>query len=77
MTTMNISLPDEMKAWVDLQVRKRAFASSSEFFRDLIRRQREVEEFREFIMEGVNSGMPETTDAEFFESLRARAGAEQ
>ena len=47
MTTMNISLPDDMKAIVDEQVRLKGYSSSSEYIRDLIRRQRnDIEEFR-------------------------------
>ena len=57
MSTMNISLPDDMKDWVDAQVRARGFMSASEFIRDLIRQQREdIEELREKLLEGMNSG---------------------
>ena len=57
MSTMNISLPDDMKDWVDAQVRARGFMSSSEFIRDLIRQQREdIEALREKLLEGLNSG---------------------
>lgn len=57
MSTMNISLPDDMKDWVDAQVRARGFMSASEFIRDLIRQQREdIEELREKLLEGLNSG---------------------
>ena len=57
MSTMNISLPDDMKDWVDAQVRARGFMSASEFIRDLIRQQREdIEALREKLLEGLNSG---------------------
>jgi putative addiction module CopG family antidote len=37
MATMNISLPDEMKAHVEAQVETGRFANSSDYIRDLIR----------------------------------------
>lgn len=72
MSTMNISLPDDMKDWVDAQVRARGFMSSSEFIRDLIRQQREeIEELREKLLEGLNSG-PGIPADEFFADLSQR-----
>lgn len=40
MGTMNISLPDPMKAWVEEQAKSGRFANSSDYVRDLIRRDR-------------------------------------
>lgn len=37
MTTMNISLPDDMKAFIEHEVAQEGYASASEYFRDLIR----------------------------------------
>ncbi len=37
MTTMNISLPDEMKAFVEDQMAHEGYASASEYLRALIR----------------------------------------
>ena len=37
MTTMNISLPDEIKAFVEAQLAQNGFASASEYLRALIR----------------------------------------
>jgi antitoxin ParD1/3/4 len=39
MATMNISLPDQMKAWVEEQTRDGRYANSSDVVRDLIRRE--------------------------------------
>jgi antitoxin ParD1/3/4 len=59
MVTMNISLPDDMKAFVDEEVRTRGFMSSSEYVRDLIRQQREeISVLREKVLAGINSGTP-------------------
>lgn len=35
-TTINISLPDSMKAFVDQRVKARGYASHSEYLRDLV-----------------------------------------
>jgi len=37
MTTMNISVPDEMKAFVEAQMAQEGYASASEYLRSLIR----------------------------------------
>ena len=37
MTTMNISVPDEMKAFVEAQMALEGYASASEYLRALIR----------------------------------------
>ena len=38
MTTMNISLPDEMRAFVEEQLKSGGYSTASEYIRDLIRR---------------------------------------
>ena len=69
---MNISLPDDMKAYVDEQVRLKGYSSSSEFIRDLIRQRRnEIEELRAKIIEGMESGDPQSAE-EVIARLRAR-----
>jgi antitoxin ParD1/3/4 len=37
MTTMNISLPEEMKAFIEAQMAEEGYASASEYLRTLIR----------------------------------------
>lgn len=41
MATMNISLPDAMKQWVEAQVESGRYANSSDVVRDLVRREQE------------------------------------
>ena len=56
MTTMNISLPDEMKAFVESQLAREGYASASEYLRDLIRDDRKRRAKRELeskILEGL------------------------
>jgi antitoxin ParD1/3/4 len=40
MATMNISLPDEMKQWVEDQTAGGTYANASDYVRDLIRKDR-------------------------------------
>jgi antitoxin ParD1/3/4 len=70
---MNISLPDGLKAFVDQQVSERGFASSSEFVRDLIRKELDRQHLRGLIMEGAESPVAGPADKAYFERLRARA----
>ena len=38
MATMNVSLPDEMKEWVEAQAANGRFANVSDYIRDVVRR---------------------------------------
>lgn len=41
MTTMNITLPDSLKSFVDDQVARRGYGISGEYVRELIRKDQE------------------------------------
>lgn len=71
MATMNISLPDDLKAFVDAQVAEHAYGSTSEYLRELIRKQRDVEKLRGMLLEGFNSGSAEPVTPDTFKRLRA------
>jgi antitoxin ParD1/3/4 len=73
MGTMNVSLPDSMKSFVDEQVAGRGFGTSSEYVRELIRRDQERLKLRAALLEGASSRPAGPADAAYFESLRARA----
>jgi antitoxin ParD1/3/4 len=77
MATMNISLPDDMKDFVDEQVRTGGFMSSSEYVRDLIRHQKDIADFRALIKAGEESGDPVVADEEWMAALMARHGLAQ
>ncbi|OUL89719.1 type II toxin-antitoxin system ParD family antitoxin [Paraburkholderia hospita] len=72
MTTMNISLPDALKSFVDEQVSERGYGTSSEYVRELIRRDQQRQHLRALLVEGAASGPTAPVDAPYFESLRAR-----
>ncbi len=75
MATMNISLPDELKEFVDAQVAEQGYTSSSEYLRELIRKQRDVEMLRGLLLDGVRSGPAAPMASDFFAQMRARARA--
>lgn len=72
MTTMNISLPEALKGFVDEQVAGGAYGSSSEYVRDLIRKEQDRQKLRALVLEGLESGIEGPLDAEYFDELRAR-----
>jgi antitoxin ParD1/3/4 len=72
MSTMNVSLPDELKSFVDERVDHGGFGSTSEYVRDLIRRDQERERLRGLLLEGAASPTGPLADDSYFKSLRTR-----
>ena len=72
MSTMNISLPDALKSFVDEQVSQRGYGTSSEYVRELIRRDQDRLQMREMLMAGGASAPSSPADARYFEGLRSR-----
>ena len=70
---MNISLPDSLKHFVDQQVAGRGYGTSSEYVRELIRRDKERQHLRDLLLEGASSAATEPVDANYFDGLRDRA----
>ena len=65
MATLNVSMPDAMREWIDAQVDGGAYANASDYIRDLIRHdQREREALRLALIEGEKSGRSHRTVAE-------------
>ena len=69
---MNISLPDDLKSFVDSRIRKEGYGSSSEYMRELIRRDRDRAHFRQYLLEGVTAKPAGRMDAAYFASLRKK-----
>lgn len=70
MSTMNISLPESLKTFVDLQVSQRGFGTSSEYVRELIRKDQERLHLRELILNGAISAPTAPVNAAYFDGLR-------
>jgi antitoxin ParD1/3/4 len=72
MGTMNVSLPDSLKAFVEQQVAQRGYGTSSEYVRELIRRDHDRAILRSLILDGAASAPAEPADDAYFDGLRAR-----
>lgn len=77
MATMNVSLPDQMKDWVEARLKDAAFANTSDYVRHLIRldqeRQQAIAELQAEVDKGLASGIAEEFD---FDAFIARKRAE-
>lgn len=72
MSTMNISLPDSLKAFVDQQVSERGYGTSSEYVRELIRRDQDRLQLRKLLLAGASSAPTAPVSETYFEGLRER-----
>ncbi len=66
MTTLNISLPESMREFINQQIDSGGYSTASEYIRHLIRQDQEKAEKKQIeklLLEGLNSGKPvEITD---------------
>ena len=60
MATLNISVPDEMRAFIDARVKTGEYQSASDYLGDLIRHDRE--ETERLLVEGLESGTARPID---------------
>jgi antitoxin ParD1/3/4 len=72
MSTMNVSLPDELKSYVDEQVGVGGYGSTSEYVRDLIRRDKDRQQLRRVLLDGAASSPGPVADGSYFTSVRDR-----
>lgn len=67
---MNISLPDNLKSFVDEQVDQRGYGTSSEYVRELIRRDQDRVRLRGLLIDGATSAPAVKADDAYFDALR-------
>jgi antitoxin ParD1/3/4 len=72
MSTMNISLSDSLKTFVDEQVSQRGYGTRSEYVRELIFKDQQGQQLRCLLLEGASSASAGLADAAYFERLRRR-----
>ncbi len=80
MTTMNISLPESMRAYIDQKVSLGGYSTASEYVRQLIREDQKAaaqERLELLLMEGIESGPSREMTAEDWEQLRRRVWQRQ
>ncbi|CAN7626884.1 type II toxin-antitoxin system ParD family antitoxin [Devosia sp. LjRoot16] len=77
MATMNISLPDKMKQWVEEQVATGRYANASDLMRDIIRERQEksaaIARLQAEIDKGRASGISDKSVDEIFAEARRKA----
>ena len=72
MSTMNISLPDALKSFVDERVNQGGYGTSSEYVRELIRKDQDRLQLRGLLLAGAASAPAAPADPAYFEGLRDR-----
>ena len=76
MATMNVSLPDPMKDWVEAQARTGRYSNASDYVRDLIRRDQtrsdKIVAMQRFVDDGLKSGVGSRSKDELFAAAAAR-----
>ena len=73
MTTLNISLPDPMRDWIDSQIKGGEYANASDYIRDLIRHdQRQRETLNLALIEGEQSGTSPRKVGKILKATKAR-----
>ena len=79
MATMNVSLPDQMKAWVEAQVEGGQYGNASDYVRDLIRRDQKdrekIKALQDAITKGLESGISDRKMQEILKEARTKAKA--
>lgn len=73
MASLNISLPQTLKDFVEEQVENGGYSTPSEFIRELLRddqKRRAEERLEALLLEGLNSGDPVEITPEFWERKR-------
>ncbi|MGZ5070283.1 MAG: type II toxin-antitoxin system ParD family antitoxin [Methylobacter sp.] len=76
---MNISLPDPMRDWVQTQIQAGKYSSSSDYVRDLIRRDQEARQQQQIlqnaITEGLKSGISDRSMDDLLKDAQAKLAA--
>ncbi|ALF53515.1 transcriptional regulator [Nostoc piscinale CENA21] len=73
MKSINISLPDAMRTYIEEQVAAGSYSSVSEYFRELVRQDQKrqaAERLEKMLLEGLNSGNATEMTAEDWEDIR-------
>jgi antitoxin ParD1/3/4 len=77
MATMNVSLPDAMKAWVEGRTEDGVYSNASDYVRDLIRRDRarveKIDAMQALVTEALESGISPLTMDDILLGARRRA----
>jgi len=77
MATMNVSLPDPMKDWVEAQTKTGRYSNASDYVRDLIRKDQErtekIARMQALVSEGLESGAGSRSMADLLRTAKTEA----
>lgn len=77
MATMNVSLPDAMKDWVEVQAQSGRYGNASDYVRDLIRHDQEhkdkIAHMQTLVDEALESGISDKSLSDILKQARAAA----
>lgn len=80
MATLNLSLPDAMKAWIEAQAKGGRYNNASEYVRDLVRRDQsereKLERLQDAVDQGRRSGISDRTADDILAAAKAELGDE-
>jgi antitoxin ParD1/3/4 len=80
MATLNLSLPDAMKAWIEAQAKGGRYNNASEYVRDLVRRDQsereKLERLQAAVDQGRRSGISDRTADDILTAAKAELGDE-
>ena len=70
MATMNVSLPESLKEFVDRKVVSASYGTASEYVRELIRHDQDRTRLRDMLLKGAQAPVTGAADADYFATLR-------
>jgi antitoxin ParD1/3/4 len=73
MASLNISLPQSLKEYVENQIKESGYSTPSEYVRELLRQdqnRRAEQKLEALLIEGLNSGEPIEITPEYWETKR-------
>lgn len=77
MATMNVSLPDKMKEWIENRAQQGSYSNVSDYVRDLIRKEQErilsIAAFQNAVDEGIESGVSDRSFDDIVSAAQRRA----
>jgi antitoxin ParD1/3/4 len=75
MSTINISMPEALKSFVDEQVSRGGYGTTSEYVCELIRKDRDRLQLRSLMLAGAASAPAGKADSGYFDGLRSQVRA--
>jgi len=69
MAQMNVSIPQALKGWAESRVAEGRYSSTSDYIRDLVRRDQEAEEAKRRLQTALDEGFASPESATYVDAL--------